>query len=99
MKLLVNSETGSIHAASDVGGWQVPDFCTVVDVPGDAEKFAWPHPAGPSACVYDNGDVLANPALPTKEKKSIADLVAEYVAAKPDASQELKDAVAGGKKP
>jgi hypothetical protein len=57
MKVLINKVTRAIHAVDDLGAWQVPDFCEVVDVAGDAQTFAWPS-GDAMLCQVVNGAVV-----------------------------------------
>lgn len=62
MKLFVHTANRTIHAASNLGAWQVPEGFEVVAVPGDAETFAWPN-GHPTRCKLDAANsIVANPA-------------------------------------
>ena len=76
MKLLFNKRSGEILDASNLGAWRAPDFATTIEVPGDTETFPWPHPQGPSSCIWDGTAVVINPAilLPSDANKAESEM-------------------------
>ena len=77
MKLLVATGIGNILDASDLPIWGPLDFATVIDHPGNANSFVWPHPLGPSACRLVSGSIVANAAVSVPPAKlSTEDLIA-----------------------
>jgi len=92
MKLLIHKVVGNVLDASNVGEWQAPGFAEVIEVPGDAETFNWPHPNGPSACIWDGANIIANSAVPLPVDKD-AELDAAIQAA--TSIPELKNALKG----
>ncbi len=64
MKIMFNKVSGEILDVSNRGAWQPPDFATTIEIPGDTDTFPWPHPQGPSSCIWDGDNVVINPSVP-----------------------------------
>ena len=80
MQLMFNKGSGEILDASNLGAWQVPEFATTIEIPGNTDTFPWPHPQGPSSCIWDGNSVVANPAaLPKMKQIKGAEFIAEGV--------------------
>lgn len=77
MYLLINKENGAILCASNVALSPKHHWQSVIEIEGDAEQnpdssawfFAWPHPKGPTSCIWDGTAIIANPAVPAPAQR------------------------------
>jgi hypothetical protein len=94
MKLLVHRTTRAIHDASNLGAWQVPPAFEVVEVPGDAETFAWPN-GHPTRCLLDaSGAIVGNPAwVPRVDRRALARARIAEAVGEPGVPRPVRDAL------